>query len=90
MGRPRGRTLAIVAVAAVSLAMGIFTAAIDAGIFSGEGKGCRPDIEKCPSFVDWHAGVVPGLRITGILLIVGLLVVASVGYLMKSPPTPPS
>jgi hypothetical protein len=94
IGRPRGRVLAVGFVAALSLAMGGVTAAIAAGaLIPSDSKGCRPDIEKCPSFVDWHAGLVPGLRVTGILLVVGLLVVAGVSYLMKprdTPPTPPT
>jgi len=88
--RPRGRVLAIGFVVAVSLAMGGVTAAIASGLFAGASKGCRPDIEKCPDFVDWHAGLAPGLRVTGILLVVGLLVVVAVSYLMKPPQTPPS
>jgi hypothetical protein len=82
MSRRRAHVLAIVAVAAVSLAMGVIVATLAAGIFD-ESKGCRPDVEKCPSFVDWHAGLGPGLRVTGILLVVGLLVVAAVSYLTK-------
>jgi hypothetical protein len=89
MGRRRGYVLAIVAVAVVSLLMGTLSAAIAAGVFASD-KGCRPEIEKCPSFIDWHAGVVPGLRVTGILLGVGLLVVVAVGYLMKPQQAPPS
>jgi hypothetical protein len=83
IGRLRGRVLAIGFVVAVSLAMGGVTAALASGLFSGESKGCQPSIEKCPDFVDWHAGLAPGLRVAGILLVVGLLVVAAVSYLMK-------
>jgi hypothetical protein len=89
--RPSGRGLAVIVVAAVSVAMGAVTAAIAANVlFPADSKGCRPDVEKCPSFVDWHAGVVPGLRTTGILLVVGLLVIAAVSYLMKPQQVPPS
>jgi hypothetical protein len=88
---PRGRTLVIVGVAVFSVVMGAVTAAIAAGgLFASDSKGCRPDIEKCPSFVDWHAGLVPGLRVTGSLLVVGLAVVAAVSYLMKPQQAPPS
>jgi hypothetical protein len=85
MGRRRVHILAIVAVTVVSLAMGTLTAAIGAGVYAGESKGCRPDIEKCPSFIDWHAGLGPGLRVTGLLLVVGLLAVAVVSYLTRPP-----
>ncbi len=89
MSRRRAHVLAIVAVAAVSLTMGVLVSTLAAGVFD-ESKGCRPDVEKCPSFIDWHAGVVPGLRVTGILLVIGLLVVAAVSYLTKPQQGPPS
>jgi hypothetical protein len=91
IGRPRGRMLVVGFVVAVSLSMGAVTAAIAANVlFPAGSKGCRPEIEKCPDFVDWHAGVVSGLRVAGILLVVGLLVVAAVSYLMKPQQPPPS
>ena len=89
MSRRRAHVLSIVAVAAVSLAMGALVATLAAGTFD-ESKGCQPDVEKCPSFVDWHAGFGPGLRVAGILLVVGLLVVAAVSYLTRPQQSPPS
>jgi len=90
MGRRRAHIVASLVVAVVTLAIGTATAAIQAGVLApNESKGCRPDVEKCPSFVDWHAGLVSGLRVTIILLVIGLLVVG-VSYLVKPPPPPSS
>jgi hypothetical protein len=86
MRRPGGYTLAVIVVVAVSVAMGALTAAIAAGALPSGDKGCQPDIEKCPNFIDWHAGIVPGVRVTVMLLVVGLLVVAAVRYVMKQAP----
>jgi hypothetical protein len=86
MGRRGAHTVASIAVAVVSFAIGAATAAIAAGVlFPSESKGCQPDVEKCPSFVDWHAGLVSGSRVTIILLVIGLLVVG-VSYRVKPPP----
>lgn len=91
MRRPRGYALASIVVVAVSFVMGVVTAALGAGeIAPDESKGCQPNVEKCPSFVDWHTGLTEGARVTGILLVIGLLAVAAVWYLLKPPHNPPS
>lgn len=91
MRRPRGYALASIVVVAVSVVMGAVTAAIGAGeLFPDESKGCQPSVEKCPSFVDWHTGLTEGARVTGILLVIGLLAVAAVWYLPKPSHNPPS
>jgi hypothetical protein len=91
MPRPRGYALALIVVVAVSVVMGAVTAAIGAGeLFPDGSKGCQSNIERCPSFVDWHTGLAEGARVTVVLLVIGLLAVAVVWYLMKPPHTPPS